>query len=98
MVPNEDDIYVCRCEESTWATSSVPSRQAACSVRDIKVRTNATMGVCQGMTCRRNIERMLREQKIELDLCCQHQRFPVRLLNVGDLTAITREEGDETCR
>lgn len=50
------------------------------------------------MTCRRNIERMLREQKIELDLCCQHQRFPVRLLNVGDLTAITREEGDETCR
>lgn len=49
------------------------------------------------MTCRKNIERMLREAKIDFDACCTHQRFPVRLLNVGDLTAITREE-DEACR
>ena len=98
MVPNEDDIYVCRCEEVTVGDIKRAIAAGACSVRDIKVRTNATMGVCQGMTCRRNIERMLREQKIELDLCCQHQRFPVRLLNVGDLTAITREEEDEACR
>lgn len=63
MVPNEDDIYVCRCEEVTVGDIKRAIAAGACSVRDIKVRTNATMGVCQGMTCRRNIERMLREQK-----------------------------------
>ena len=43
---------------------------------------------------RKNIERMLREAKIDLDVCCTHQRFTVRLLNVNDLTAITNEEGE----
>ena len=98
MVPNEDDIYVCRCEEVTVGDIKRAIAAGARSVRDIKVRTNAGMGVCQGMTCRKNIERMLRVAKIDFDACCTHQRFPVRLLNVGDLTAITREEEDEACR
>ena len=61
MVPNEDDIYVCRCEEVTVGDIKRAIAAGARSVRDIKVRTNAGMGVCQGMTCRKNIERMLRE-------------------------------------
>ena len=94
MVPNEDEIYVCRCEEVTVGDIKRAIAAGARSVRDIKVRTNAGMGVCQGMTCRKNIERMLREAKIDLDVCCTHQRFPVRLLNVNDLTAIPNEEGE----
>ena len=48
------------------------------------------------MTCRKNIEKMLREQKIDLDLCHGHsQRFPVRLLNIGDMAAGLEEEGRE---
>ena len=86
MVPNEDEIYVCRCEEVTVGDIKRAIAAGARSVRDIKVRTNAGMGVCQGMTCRKNIERM--------DVCCTHQRFTVRLLNVNDLTAITNEEGE----
>ena len=60
MVPNEDEIYVCRCEEVTVGDIKRAIAAGARSVRDIKVRTNAGMGVCQGMTCRKNIERMLR--------------------------------------
>lgn len=43
MVPNEDDIYVCRCEEVTVGDIKRAIAAGACSVRDIKVRTNATM-------------------------------------------------------
>ncbi len=93
MAPNEDEIYVCRCEEVTVGDIKRAIKAGAHSIRDIKVRTNAGMGVCQGMTCRKNIERMLREAKIDVDPCCTHQRFPVRLLNVGELTAIT-EDGE----
>ena len=53
MVPNEDDIYVCRCEEVTVGDIKRAIAAGARSVRDIKVRTNAGMGVCQGMTCRK---------------------------------------------
>ena len=46
------------------------------------------------MTCRKNIEKMLREQKIDLDLCHGHsQRFPVRLLNIGEMACAADDEG-----
>ncbi len=90
---DEDQIYVCRCEEVTVGDIRRAIEAGADSIKAIKMRTHAGMGVCQGMTCRKNIERMLREQKIDLDLCHSHsQRFPVRLLNIGELTGIVEEE------
>ena len=96
-VPDEDNIYVCRCEEVTVGDIRRAIAAGADSVRALKMRTHAGMGVCQGMTCRRNIEKMLQEQKIDLDLCHSHsQRFPVRLLNAGDFTRVLEEaEEDE---
>ena len=92
-VPDEDNIYVCRCEEVTVGDIKRAIAQGADSIKAIKLRTHAGMGVCQGMTCRRNIERMLREQRIDLDLCYTHtQRFPVRMLNVGDMTGLLEDE------
>lgn len=92
---NEDHIYVCRCEEVTVGDIKRAIAQGADSLKAIKLRTHATMGVCQGMTCRKNIEKMLREQKIDLDLCHDHsQRFPVRMLSVGELAGIC-EDSDE---
>lgn len=90
---NEDNIYVCRCEEVTVGDIKRAIAGGADSIRAIKVRTHAGMGVCQGMTCRKNIEKMLREQKIDLDLCHSHnQRFPVRMVNIGDLAAMMEED------
>lgn len=94
---NEDNIYVCRCEEVTVGDIKRAIAEGADSLKAIKLRTHATMGVCQGMTCRKNIEKMLREKKVDLDLCHGYsQRFPVRMMNVGDLAGIL-EDTDESC-
>ena len=94
--PEDDNIYVCRCEEVTVGDIKRAIAAGADSLKAIKMRTHAGMGVCQGMTCRKNIEKMLRERKIDLDLCHGHfQRFPVRLLNIGDMAAGLEEEGRE---
>ena len=49
---DEDNIYVCRCEEVTVGDIRRAIEAGADSIRDIKLRTHAGMGVCQGMTCR----------------------------------------------
>lgn len=94
----EDNICVCRCEEVTLGEIRRAIAEGADSVRAIKVRTNAGMGVCQGMTCRKNIEKILREQGIVPDVCGQgNVRFPVRMTSVEDLSALLEEteEGQE---
>ena len=91
--PEDDNIYVCRCEEVTVGDIKRAIAAGADSLKAIKMRTHAGMGVCQGMTCRKNIEKMLREQKIDLDQ--NSLRFPVRLLNIGDMAAGLEEEGRE---
>ena len=92
---DEDKIYVCRCEEVTVGDVRRAIEAGADSIRDIKLRTHAGMGVCQGMTCRRNIERMLREKKIDPDACYTSQRFPVRMVQLGELAHLTKEEQHE---
>lgn len=92
---DEDKIYVCRCEEVTVGDVRRAIEAGADSIRDIKLRTHAGMGVCQGMTCRRNIERMLREKKIDPDACHTSQRFPVRMVQLGELAHLTKEEQHE---
>ena len=92
---DEDKIYVCRCEEVTVGDIRRAIEAGADSIRDIKLRTHAGMGVCQGMTCRKNIERMLRERKIDPDVCHTSQRFPVRMVQLGELAHLTEEEQHE---
>ena len=90
---NEDNIYICRCEEVTVGDIRRAIENGARSLKDIKLRTHAGMGVCQGTTCRKNIERMLLEKKIDIYLCHDHsQRFPVRLLNVAELCEIIEDD------
>lgn len=94
----DDNIYVCRCEEITLGDIKRAIAEGADSVRAIKVRTNAGMGVCQGMTCRKNIEKILRENGLQLDTCRPGStRFPVRMVSVEELSGILEEteEGQE---
>lgn len=91
----EDHIYVCRCEEVTLGAIRKAIEEGADSIRAIKVRTNAGMGVCQGMTCRKNIEKILREYGIDPETCENAGvRFPVRMTSVEDLAGILKE-GEE---
>ena len=88
----DENICVCRCEEVTLAEIRQAIAQGADSVRDIKLRTHAGMGVCQGMTCRRNIERILREAGLDPRPCETTQLFPVRLANIDVLSRMAGEE------
>lgn len=57
-----DDKYICRCEEVTEAEIRDAIRAGAHSVVEIKRWTRAGMGICQGRSCRRLVERILAEE------------------------------------
>ncbi|MBS4020999.1 MAG: (2Fe-2S)-binding protein [Dethiobacter sp.] len=77
-------VYICRCEEVTEDEIRKAIADGARTVKGVKNRTDATMGLCQGRTCRRIIEKMLSEvtgiEKLNPGI-----RHPVRTLNIGEL-------------
>ena len=57
-----DEKYICRCEEVTEAEIRDAIRAGARSVVEITRWTRAGMGICQGRSCRRLVERILAEE------------------------------------
>ena len=57
-----DERYICRCEEVTEAEIREAIRGGARTVTEIKRWTRSGMGICQGRTCRRLVERILAEE------------------------------------
>ena len=53
------DRIICRCEEITEAEILAAIRAGARTLNDVKRRTRAGMGLCQGKTCQRMIARLL---------------------------------------
>ncbi|AOT72648.1 (2Fe-2S)-binding protein [Geosporobacter ferrireducens] len=53
---------ICRCEEITIEEVERAILEGATTVNEIKRWTRAGMGLCQGRTCRRLIERLLAER------------------------------------
>lgn len=56
------DRYVCRCEEVTEREIREAIRAGARSVVEVKRWTRAGMGICQGRSCRRLVERLIGEE------------------------------------
>ncbi len=54
--------YICRCEEVTEQEIREAIRTGARSVVEVKRWTRAGMGICQGRSCRRLVERILAEE------------------------------------
>ena len=59
----DDDVLVCRCEEVTagdirWKRS----RAGATDVTQVKLRTRAGMGLCQGRTCKLLVQQILSQE------------------------------------
>jgi pyruvate/2-oxoglutarate dehydrogenase complex dihydrolipoamide dehydrogenase (E3) component len=57
-----DQTEVCRCEEVRAAAIRQALAEGATTVNDVKRRTRAGMGLCQGIHCTRTIGRMLQEE------------------------------------
>jgi bacterioferritin-associated ferredoxin len=56
----DDDMPVCRCEEVTLHEIREAIRQGATDVTGVKRRTRAGMGLCQGRTCEKLVQQILR--------------------------------------
>jgi NAD(P)H-nitrite reductase large subunit len=89
----DKDLIICRCEEVTLQDIKDAIKGGARTVAGIKRRTRAGMGLCQGKTCRRLLEKILAEElglKAE-DLPPTGFRPPVRPIPIA---VIRSEEND----
>ncbi len=95
-MPNKnDDVLICRCNEVSIKEIRAAIRNGARSVRDVKKRTRAGMGLCQGRTCGKTVARIIaNELKIPIEkIGMDTQRIPVRPVKIKNFLNI--EDNDE---
>lgn len=83
----KDDIIICRCEEVKLGEIKKAILEGAITVEDVKRRTRAGMGLCQGKSCGMIIARLISQysgQSIENILPATF-RPPVRAIKLGHL-------------
>lgn len=82
-----DDELVCRCEEVTVGDIRAAIKAGARDVTEIKLRTRAGMGLCQGRTCEFLVQQILsRELGISADKTSYSTpRTPQRPVTFGTL-------------
>ena len=81
----KENLIICRCQEVTEQEILDAIRDGAVTVDGVKRRTRAGMGLCQGKTCGRLVQRMIAQQtgqKAE-DVVPQKSRMPVRPVRTG---------------
>ena len=84
---DEAPRYICRCEEITEADILDAIAEGAVGVNDVKRRTRAGMGICQGIFCVQPIALLLHARTgIPLaEIVPMTARPPVRLVPLGRL-------------
>jgi len=83
-----DDVLVCRCEEITAGEIRKAIReQGAGDVTEVKRRTRAGMGLCQGKSCGKIIARMIAEElgRAPVEILPAADRPPVRPVTFGEI-------------
>ncbi len=58
----DDSIYLCRCEEVTREEIEAAIDDGYHTLNEVKRRTRAGMGLCQGRTCGRVIARVIAQR------------------------------------
>ena len=82
-----DDLIICRCEEVTLDEIKQAIKEGARDVTGIKRRTRAGMGLCQGRTCEKLVQQIIKEElgiKVE-EIETSTFRPPVRPVTFGTL-------------
>ena len=82
-----DDVHVCRCEEITAGEIRRAISAGAISVNDVKRRTRAGMGLCQGIYCVRTIASLIHVEAGEplANLVPMTARPPARIIPLATL-------------
>ena len=83
----KDDTIICRCEEVTLGEIKQAIKNGAKTVTEVKRRTRAGMGLCQGRSCEKIVERVLCQEldKTPEEITPSTDRPPVRPLTFGTL-------------
>jgi NAD(P)H-nitrite reductase large subunit len=92
----ESGVCVCRCEEIDLATIQQAIREGAITINDVKRRTRAGMGICQGIYCTRAIADLIHEQAgVAYDAIePMTARPPARVLSVDRLAGLDDEHSE----
>ena len=90
---DNDEMYVCRCEEITKAEVIEAVRNGATSVNEVKRLLRTGMGMCQGRNCAKTIERIIAaELKVAPSEVPQAtKRGPVRPIKLTGYTSLDIE-------
>lgn len=80
-----EEVLICRCQEVTEQEILDAIKDGATTVDGVKRRTRACMGLCQGKTCGRLVERIVAQQtgQAPADVKPQTSRMPVRPIKIG---------------
>ncbi len=91
-MPKDEDIIICRCEEVTLKDIKDAIEDGARDVNGVKRRTRAGMGLCQGRTCERLIQQILKEMlsKNNEELIESTVRPPIKPITFGELGGWTK--------
>ena len=81
----EEEVLICRCQEVTEQEILDAIRDGATTVDGVKRRTRACMGLCQGKTCGRLVQRIVAQQTGQdpAEVLPQKSRMPVRPVKIG---------------
>ena len=94
---DENNMYVCRCEEITKAEVIQAIRSGATSVNEVKRILRPGMGLCQGRNCHKTIERII-AQELNIAPAAVTQatkRGPVRPVKVSAYTTLDVEASEQ---
>lgn len=94
---DDDNMYVCRCEEITKAEVIQAVRNGATSVNEVKRLLRAGMGLCQGRNCGKTIERII-AQELHIspaEVPQATKRGPVRPIKLTSYTSLDIEANEE---
>ena len=94
---DNDQMYVCRCEEITKAEVIQAVRDGAKSVNEVKRLLRAGMGLCQGRNCAKTIERIIAEELgvSPASVPQATKRGPVRPIKLTGYTSLDIEAQEE---
>lgn len=86
----EAPCFICRCEEITAGTILQAIEEGARTINDVKRRTRAGMGVCQGAYCVRPMAELIEHATGApvSQIAPMTARPPVRLVPLGLLAAM----------
>lgn len=83
---HNEDLIICRCEEITLGQILQAIKDGATTLSEVKRRTRAGMGLCQGKTCQRIIANLISAYTgIPMkDILPYRYRYPVRPVKLSE--------------